>query len=188
MAVIATVGGTTSNSYVTIAEANTYFTNHLKSSIWATLTTDEQRETVLTTAARHLNLLHYYGNQITLTQALKFPRLYRCFWSLPASIPQNIKYAQMEHAVDLIPSLIAGGGETKRESLQRQGVKSFSLGDLSESYIDAKVEEQALNYSNPISLFSKDALIYLSGCLKKTVRANNCLIPETSNYTNNCNC
>lgn len=188
MALITTVGGSTSDSYVTKAEADTYFTSHPKSAAWTAVGSDTNKEILLKRAAQHLNLLHYWGIVVYTSQALKFPRLYKSAWMLPASIPQNIKNAQMEHALELAPLLSSGGEVDKREQLQQQGVTSFSLGDLSEKYNDKYVEQVSKFSQNPLLLFGNDSRIFLYGAIKRTFANYKTCRIEDSNYTYNCDC
>lgn len=73
MALIATIGGSNSNSYVTLAYANTFFENVLKPNAWDSATPDEQ-ERALMTATMWLEEFDYIGSLATTMQALKWPR------------------------------------------------------------------------------------------------------------------
>lgn len=189
MALITTVGGSTSDSYASIAEADLYFaaSSHVLSATWLALSTN-QKETALRTAARQLNLLNYYGCAVTTTQALKFPRTYKTAFTSTA-IPQQIKYAQMEQAL-YVAQNATSGGESKRDKLQAEGVKSFSLGDLSEDYSDSATANQTVA-PKPISLISRSALQFLAGLIKSTARDQNRLYlpyPDLSNQSYPCEC
>lgn len=69
----ATLSGSSANSYVTLAQANTYFETVPDSSTW-TSKTDDQKNRALISATRWLDGLSYYGDRCTDTQALKWPR------------------------------------------------------------------------------------------------------------------
>lgn len=69
----ATLSGPSANSYVTLAQANTYFETVPDSSTW-TSKTDDQKNRALISATRWLDGLSYYGDRCTDTQALKWPR------------------------------------------------------------------------------------------------------------------
>ena len=69
----ATLSGTSANSYVTLAEANTYFVTVPDSSTW-TNKTDDQKNRALIAAAREIDNLVFYGDRCDEDQALKFPR------------------------------------------------------------------------------------------------------------------
>ncbi len=69
----ATLGGTSANSYVTLAGANTYFETVPDSSTWINKT-DDQKNRSLISATRWIDALTFYGDRCTETQALKWPR------------------------------------------------------------------------------------------------------------------
>ena len=52
-------------------------------------------------------------------------------WYVQSEVPSAVKYAQCEIALE------TASGTSNRVKLQRQGVKSFSLGNLSETYSGA---------------------------------------------------
>ena len=52
-------------------------------------------------------------------------------WYVQSEVPSAVKYAQCEIAFE------TASGTSNRVKLQRQGVKSFSLGNLSETYSGA---------------------------------------------------
>ena len=71
--IVATLSGASANSYVTLAEANTYFETVPDSSTW-TDKTDDQKNRALISATRWIDALSFYGDRCTETQALKWPR------------------------------------------------------------------------------------------------------------------
>jgi hypothetical protein len=96
----ATLGGTTANSYVTLAEANTYFETAPDSSTW-TDKTDDQKNRALISATRWIDALSFYGARCTDTQALSWPRENYMVDGVALSctlIPQRIKAATFELA------------------------------------------------------------------------------------------
>lgn len=72
-------------------------------------------------------------------QPRAFPRIIdgvTCDWNSSTSlaiVPTEVKRACMEEAIALY-AYYASTSEQKRASLQAQGVKSYSIGDLSETY------------------------------------------------------
>lgn len=96
----ATVAGTSANSYVTLAAANSYFETVPESGTW-TDKTDDQKNRALISATRWIDSLSFYGDRCTTTQALKWPRedyevdgvALTC-----SAIPQEIKIATYELA------------------------------------------------------------------------------------------
>lgn len=108
----ATLSGTTANSYVTLAEANTYFETAPDSATWTDKTTD-QRNRALISATRWLDSLSFYGSRCTDTQALSWPRENYKVDGLPLActlIPPRIKTATYELARALAndPNAIIG--------------------------------------------------------------------------------
>lgn len=70
---VTTIGGTTSNSYVTLAEANTFFDDQLNVSDW-TSATDDDKTRALLMAKDRLEQEVYTGWQVDYDQALAWPR------------------------------------------------------------------------------------------------------------------
>jgi hypothetical protein len=79
-------------------------------------------------------------NPATGYQARQFPRVINervCNWDYDASaelVPEEVKKATVEEAIALYDSNVSSPGDAKRRKLQDQGVTSFSLGKLSETY------------------------------------------------------
>ncbi len=69
----ATLQGATSNSYVTLAEADSYFETTPDESTWVDKTDDQKNRSIIS-ATRFLDDFEYYGERCTTTQALKWPR------------------------------------------------------------------------------------------------------------------
>lgn len=113
------------NSYVSLEEADTYASSSPLGQRWSSLDPG-QREQLLVAACEGLERQAYPGKSLE-DQALTFPRLPN------TSVPREVKAAQVEQALYLMdPGTRAEW--VQRQELQAQGVASFSLGDLSESY------------------------------------------------------
>lgn len=146
----ATVGGTDSNSYVTLAESETYFENRPFSTDWIALTDDEKSQYLIYSTMMIDNMLVPYGTIASDTQALNFPRedLYDCNGREIEDdvIPDGIKRAQMEQAIYLFSS----GDITSKPSLLTQGFKSAKVGDLSITVdklnVANKLADQTMNF------------------------------------------
>ena len=69
----ATIKGANANSYVTLAEANSYFETVPSSTQWDNKT-DDKKNRALIAATRWIDTLVYYGDRCDDDQALKFPR------------------------------------------------------------------------------------------------------------------
>lgn len=123
-------------SYVTLAEAEEYIATHVLSSGEAVLhwigLDDSDKEILLRNACEAIDALPLVGRKLYCDQLLQFPR-WPWFRSSSDPIPQRIKAAQIELALWASDTGALAESE-HRAGLQRQGVQSFSLGDLSESY------------------------------------------------------
>lgn len=125
MALDPTVGGSTSDSYVTLAEADTYFEARSPSTDWDAAT-DAEKESALKQAVRRLDVERFRGQTVNpptgtssgTTQALAFPRYSvrsREGWTfLHTVIPEPVKRAQMELAY----AILSGEFETEETGLE----------------------------------------------------------------------
>lgn len=139
------------DTYISLADATTYVgSNYVTTSAeyvaWAALS-DAQKELYLKKAQKKIDRLYLRGIKAVSTQTLEFPRAIRtdysrenfplvnitmdANWVIETSVAQRVKDAQVEEALAL---LVQGSTATKRQQLQNQGVKSFSLGNLTENY------------------------------------------------------
>ena len=128
----ATLSGTSANSYVTLAQANTYFETVPDSTTW-TNKTDDQKNRALIAATREIDNLVFYGDRCDNGQALKFPRnnyevddvVLAC-----TAVPNNIKYAQYELARALANDTDAITGTTGKDG----NFSEVKLGDIQVKY------------------------------------------------------
>lgn len=164
MPLVATVGAADANSYVGLTEANAYLAAgaHLQAAAWTALD-DTQKAAALITATRQIDRLRFWGCKYSELQALQFPREY-CNWKFN-EIPKELREAVMEQAVSLAPN-IATGGQSTRERLQSQGVESYSIGDLSETFATSRTDQAVT--SSAESKLCQDARILLAGFIRRT--------------------
>lgn len=73
MAINSKLGDVSQNSYVTISQANTYFTNRRNVTNWTSLTATN-KEIALIQAARELDRYRFYGDRYYESQGMQFPR------------------------------------------------------------------------------------------------------------------
>lgn len=109
---VATLAGASSNSYITVADATTYFDNRLDASDWTAATADN-KAAALITATSWLDTVEFYGDRSATTQALKWPRTdVTCdgVEATAAFIPREIKDATCEAALALLrnPTMLRG--------------------------------------------------------------------------------
>jgi len=109
----ATSAGTSSNSYITLADAEIYFESRLNITEW-TAATDDEKNRALVTATRIIDQNSFVGYRYTTTQALKFPRTgvpdYDSVVFVDGVIPEPIKDAQCEIALAALTSDLAESG------------------------------------------------------------------------------
>ena len=109
-------------SYCTIEYADEYFKNRLHAESWGE-TGDADKEKALRQATKEIDRQRLNGRKTNPSQPLAFPRY------PDAEIPQNVKEACCEEALALLER-----GNSQRRKLQQEGVQSFSLGNMSETF------------------------------------------------------
>lgn len=145
------------NSYINTTDADTYFSNRLYADAWnAAVQTDKEKALIMATKIIDRQVLKGRRKDTNATnQPLAFPRCYPhkvhdwirktflddltedfdvfyvegAYLYCEASVPQVVKDATCEEALALLDR-----GNSKRLKLQRQGVSSFVMGDLRETY------------------------------------------------------
>lgn len=117
-------------SYVDVATASAYLADHIDGAAW-TAASEEQKAAALVSATRAIDRLPLRGAPVDADQHLAFPRRERTGygWSVQSAVPQAVLDATCEEALALLD-----GERRQRQQLQAEGVASFSLGSLSESY------------------------------------------------------
>lgn len=109
-------------SYVNLTEANEYFSNRLHADAWAEAS-DADKDKALAMAAKAIDRQPLSGRKTDTAQTLAFPR------HPDTEVPEAVKEACCEEALAILES-----GNSQRRKLQQEGVQSFSLGNMSESY------------------------------------------------------
>ncbi len=144
------------NSYVTVEEADSYFYNTLQSEEWNKYDTSTKARALIT-ATRQIDRLPFAGRKLDINQSLEFPRTTTNI-AFTDGIPNEIIYATCEQALFLLK------GGSKRQELQQQGVKSYSLGDLSETFTDNLSEAQKTICPEALSYLRKYLLGSVAIC------------------------
>ena len=111
-----------SGSYCTIEYADEYFKNRLHAESWSGAASSI-KEKALKQATRAIDRQRLKGNKTNPSQPLAFPRY------PDTEIPEAVKEACCEEALALLER-----GNSQRWKLQQEGVQSFSLGNMSETY------------------------------------------------------
>lgn len=128
------------DSYVTVVEADQYvaqfYVEDSPTSIRWTALNEPSKEIYLRQGFAQIERLPFLGTKLEDNQPAQFPR-HLCNYG-NVEIPIEVKYAQIEQALSL--SDVERSSESSyRRNLQREGVSSFSIGKLSESYGGADV-------------------------------------------------
>lgn len=143
--IIATLAGSTSNSYVTGVEADNYAAFQAWESTW-TGKTESERTIALINAARWLDTIDFAGTRCSpssddanLPQAMSWPRSDVSCDGVAATcsfIPQQVKEAQILTAYNLLvnPDLITGAPGGGGGAAAGTYVSSQKLGDLQIDY------------------------------------------------------
>jgi len=141
-AIDATASGADANSYVTLAEANTYFGDRLHKDNWINAGASEKTAALLWAVKVLDSRVDWKGSRTTDTQALSWPRVYVPMPDPPylpaisapfgypltgymdgAVVPDEIKYAQMELALALLGSDLTAQPDTT-------GLNSLGVGPI----------------------------------------------------------
>ena len=128
----ATLKSATANSFVTLAEANTYFETVPDSSTWDDKTED-QKNRALISATRWIDTLNFYGDRCDTSQALNWPRNNYHVDRVElvcTVIPNEIKYATYELARALANDTSSITGSTGDTGLY----ESVKLGEIEVKY------------------------------------------------------
>lgn len=112
------------NSYISRADANTYFSTHLYPGAWATAT-DDNKDTALIMATRVLdNAVDWNGVRRTYEQALGWPRA-AVYDRNAELLPHDVIPRRLKEAVAELATHLLGSDRTaERESI---GIKSVKV-------------------------------------------------------------
>lgn len=124
------------DTYITVAEATTYLGNHYLSSsaqltAWNALSSAD-KEVLLRNATMSLERGQYRGFKKSITQTLAFPRCYHDKYYCETDVPDAVKYAQAEEALELASPSIG----SQSYEMANTGVKSISIDDFIVSFKD----------------------------------------------------
>lgn len=135
LAIDATPGGTDSNSFCTLAEANAYHESRLDNESWNSAS-DSTKTSSLVWAARILDRLRWLGDIDADTQAMRWPRsdVYDQDGRSVAGVPSFLKEAQAELALKLIKD---GSADDARE------LEQIKIGSISLNYGDTTQESNS---------------------------------------------
>lgn len=188
--VIATPGAVDANSYLTIAEGDTYAEERLGTLTWTTAT-EQRKAAALVQATRYMDTLLYIGSKASTTQALLWPRTGASCGDKSYSstaIPTEVKQATFDLAEGLLnnPGLISGQGVAASTATTGELVSGVPNADLKRLKLDVMELEwrnttnSARFASNPLSVMPH--LLSTLGCLTtSTIPGANGMIPVFRN-------
>jgi hypothetical protein len=140
MALDATVGTTTANSYVTVNEADAYFSDRSNATAWSGST---QKAGLLITSSRLLDwMLQFKGTKTSELQSMQFPRT---GVELPSgyAVPDNIIPTEVKMAVFELALISADSDRVADNPLA--GLEQVTAGPLT-----IKTAPQSDNPKNPV--------------------------------------
>lgn len=166
----ATFAGTSSNSYVTLDEANNELQYRFDAATWNDAgTTDTDKIIALVMACRKIDCKEFNGIKYTLEQALSFPRYLRDTIRTTESnyifvdetipvMPNDVKLAQILEANEILnrKDTFVYNRQT-RERIIREGVQWIQMDTTYERYNKAYLSE----------FYSIEAEQLLSGLIRK---------------------
>lgn len=175
--IIATPGASDANSYLTVAEGDTFAEERLGTLTWSS-SSDEDKKKALVQATRYMDTLEYIGEKATTTQALLWPRDdAKCGDKDYADtvIPTEVQEATFDLAEGLLnnPGLISGQGVTASTATTGELVAGVPNADLKRLKLDVMELEwkNAVNSSRfaatPLSVMPH--LLSTLGCLTTSV-------------------
>lgn len=134
--IVTTVGAANANSYVSVADADTYMASRLHAEAWVDDAGATEKEAALIWAARLIDTtVRFNGTKVTSTQSMAWPRAGltdESGYDVPENgIPQIIKYLQMELALLLLTT-----DRTKESQASAAGLTSLRAGPVSLSFKD----------------------------------------------------
>lgn len=143
-------GETTSNSYVTLAEANAIMNARLHTDAWLDLP-DQKKIASLIWATNTIDTFHFIGRRGTQNQALLWPRTGVCdpdgYTVDPLVIPQFLKLATVEQAFSLAQT--DRTVENTEGNYKKLKIDTLEIENFSKQTIKSSLEVSANNYLTP---------------------------------------
>ena len=129
--IVATVGASDANSYLSVEDATELLDARLGSSAWAEADPNDQARALIM-ATNDIDSNRFRGYKVSYDQALQFPRTDQP--NTPSDeIPRDVQMACAEQALWCIQNA-STGGRSDRQVLQAQGISQYTVGNLSETF------------------------------------------------------
>ncbi len=162
--VVATVGGASANSFVTVAECDSYCDARLNADAWNGQDDDDVKARAVLEATRELSAKAWIGTRSSSTQALSWPRSFAinpdvswASWAYydSTTIPQRVKDATCELALQFL-----NGGTTDisaQDATLNVRVKTVDV--LTTEYFEPGQRQQGLSRFPSVLRFVQPLLI-----------------------------
>ena len=147
----ASLGGANANSYVTLAEAETYIEARLYSDAWTNLTDEEIKKQALLGATKRIDYEKFSGYIVANTQKLSFPRNGLALLDgrdINGIIPSMVKEAQIELAIYML-SQDMSKPSVDTSNLKEYAVKVGAIEETKKYAIDANDNVSTANSEMP---------------------------------------
>lgn len=182
MSLAALLGSTEDNSYLTVAEGDTFANEALGEIAWSNGTVENDKEKALVSATRWVDTLEFIGSKCDMSQPLKWPRAnavcgdfaYGCSDAPPPQIEQatfmiaNVLLGDPTFIIGGIP----GSGGSSGGGTPGELVPGVPNSDLKELQLDVMklVWRDDASGSSAVALLEKlPVLSQILGCLTTTV-------------------
>jgi len=131
---VATSGASNANSYLTLAEANTFFDAHLYATVWASKS-DATKTVALIMATREIDRRYEWAEYpTTITQALQWPRIGIMERSGLELIGDTVIPVELKDATALYAQALMVADRTADSDIETLGITSLSAGPVSLSF------------------------------------------------------
>ena len=183
MSLTALLGASEVNSYLTVAEGDTFASQSLGDIAWNNVTEESDKEKALVSATRWIDTLDFVGSKCDPKQPLKWPRseavcgdyAYSCETGVPPQVEQatfavaNVLLGDPTFIIGGIPGSGGGGGSSTPGELV-PGIPNSDLKELTLDVMKIVWRDDASGSSGSVALLEKlPVLSQVLGCLTTSV-------------------
>ena len=154
----------TTTSYVSRADANTYFATSFNDAAWTALS-DAQKDLALQVATRNLETLQWYGTKCLDDQALQWPREVAADGSCDATVCTTIPNQLVEATCELALKLHAN------QSVMIDGPETTTTGTFVSKEKLGELEVEYHEYDGAKNVSTGPKIIVLYPWLKELLRS-----------------
>ena len=184
MSLTALLGASEDNSYLTVAEGDTFASQALGDIAWNSTTEETDKEKALVSATRWLDTLDYVGSKCDPKQPLKWPRsgavcgdyAYGCVDGVPPQVEQatfavaNVLLGDPTFIIGGIPGSGGSGGGSSTPGELVPGIPNSDLKELTLDVMKIVWRDDASGSSGSVALLEKlPVLSQVLGCLTTSV-------------------